>query len=131
MARRFAVRIRAIRDRLAEKDLIFITQKCPDVHNIVLSIKLRSPLKKKSITFEDLPNFPLICTVFLILGPFRLGRGGGGKPNFADKNFMGTQTFLNNIRAIRANRLKPAIRNFLVPFTPKFLQINSPPVFFL
>ena len=30
---------------------------------------------------------------FLILGPFR--GGGGLKPNFADKNFMDTQTFLN------------------------------------
>ena len=29
---------------------------------------------------------------FLILGPFR--GGGGVKPNFADKNFMDTQTFL-------------------------------------
>ena len=32
----------------------------------------------------------MICTVFPHFGPF----SGGGKPNFADKNFMDTQTFL-------------------------------------
>ena len=34
----------------------------------------------------------------LILGPFR--GGGGVKPNFADKNFMDTQTFLKNCSEI-------------------------------
>ena len=37
-------------------------------------------------------GFILICTVFPHFGPF--SGGGGVKPNFADKNFMDTQTFL-------------------------------------
>ena len=76
----------AITDFHAKKTDYF--QKRPDVHKIVLSMKLRPPPPpRKSVNFEDVL---LICTVFLILDPFR---GGGGKPNFADKNFMGTQTF--------------------------------------
>ena len=63
------------------------SQKLPDVHKIVLSIKLRSP-PGKSVNFED---SLLICTVFPHFGPFF----GGWKPNFADKNYMETQTFLN------------------------------------
>ena len=67
-------------------------QKRPDVHKIVLSIKLRSPPPpRKSVNFED---SLLICTVFPHFGPFSRR---GGKPNFADKNFMDTQTFLNYI----------------------------------
>ena len=64
-------------------------QKRPDVHKIVLSIKSRFPPPGKSVNFED---FILICTVFPYFGRFS---GRGGKPNFADKNFMDTQTFLN------------------------------------
>ena len=59
----------------------------------VLSIKSRSPPPPgKSVNFED---FILICTVFPHFGPFFWG-GGGVKPNFADKNFMDTQTFLTH-----------------------------------
>ena len=65
-------------------------QKRPDVHKIVLSIKSHSP-PGKSVNFED---SPLICTVFPHFGHFWGGGGGGVKPNFADKNFMDTQTFL-------------------------------------
>ena len=66
-----------------------VSQKRPDVHEIVLSIKLRFPPPGKSVKFED---FLLICTVFPHFGPFFWG---GGEPNFADKTFMDTQTFLN------------------------------------
>ena len=79
-----------VRDLLIESYVNY--QKCPDVHKIVLSIKLPSP-PWKCVNFED---FVLICTVFPHLGPF-LGGGGGVKPNFADKNFMDTQTFLKLI----------------------------------
>ena len=66
---------------------IGFVQKHPDVHKIVLSIKLRSPPPPgKSVNLVD---FLLICTVFPHFGPFL--EGGGGKPNFADKNFMDTQ----------------------------------------
>ena len=62
-----------------------------DVHKIALSIKLRSPPPPgKSVSLQD---FLLICTVFPSFGPF--SGGGGVKPNFADKDFMDTQTFLN------------------------------------
>ena len=64
------------------------SQKRPDVHKFVFSIKLRFP-PQKSVNFE---NFLLICTVFPCFGPF--SGGEGGKPNFADKNFMDTQTLL-------------------------------------
>ena len=64
-------------------------QKRPDVHKTVLSVKLRSP-RPKSVNFED---FLLICTVFSAFWAL-LGGWGGVKPNFADKNFMDTQTFL-------------------------------------
>ena len=47
-------------------------QKRPDVHKIALSVKLQFPPPWKSVNFE---YFLLICTFFLILGPFR---GGGG-----------------------------------------------------
>ena len=47
-------------------------QKHPDVHKIVLSIKLRLPLPGKSVNLED---FLPICTVFPHFGPFW---GGGG-----------------------------------------------------
>ena len=67
------------------------SQKRPDVCKIVLSIKLRFPPTPppagKSVNFED---FLLICTVFPHFGPF----WGGVKPNFADKNFMDTQSEL-------------------------------------
>ena len=64
---------------------------CPlSLSNTSSSIKSRSPPPGKSVNFED---FLLICTVFPHLGPFR--GGGGVKPNFADKKFMDTQTFLN------------------------------------
>ena len=65
-------------------------QKRPDVQKIVLSIKSRPPPPpRKSVSFE---GFALICTVFPHFGPFP---GGVGKqPNFADKNFVDTQTFL-------------------------------------
>ena len=49
-------------------------QKRPDVHKIVLSIKLRSPPPGKTVNFED---FLLICTVFTHFGPFSGGGGGG------------------------------------------------------
>ena len=67
----------------------------PNLHKIVLSIKLRfpPPPPRKSVNFEE---FLLICTVFPHFG-LLFGGGGGGygaKPNFADKNFMDTQTFL-------------------------------------
>ena len=64
-------------------------QKRPDVHKIVLSTKSRSPPPGKSVKFEDLL---LICTVFPHFGGF----SGGVEPNFADKNFTDTQTFLND-----------------------------------
>ena len=64
-------------------------QKRPDVHEIVLSIKSRFPCPRKSVNFED---FILISTVFPYFGPF--SGGGGGKPTFADKNFIDPQTFL-------------------------------------
>ena len=71
------------------KNAILSFQKRPDVHKIFLSIKLHPlPPPRKSVNFED---FILICTLFPHFGPFS---GGGGKPNFADKNFMDTQTFL-------------------------------------
>ena len=77
-------------------------RKRPDVHKIVLSIKLRSPPPRaKSVNFED---FLVICAVFPHFGRFW---GGGVKPNFADKNFMDTQTFL-----IRASEKDPP--DFLV-----------------
>ena len=73
-----------------------------------MSIKSRlpPPSPRKSVNFED---FLLICTVFPHFGPF-LRRGGGGKPNFADKNFMDTQTFLNNFQTLENCRfLTPPI----------------------
>ena len=101
-------------------------QKRRDVHRIVWSIKSRFPLPPGlSASFE---GFLLICTVFPHFGPFS-GRVGV-KPNFADKNFMDTQTFLkresgrfaridsqknphfHNVQGIRANHLKHAIRIF-------------------
>ena len=67
------------------------SQKRPDVHKIVLSIKLRFPPPGKSVNFED---FLLICAFFPHFGPSFFWGGGVVKPNFADKNFMNTQTFL-------------------------------------
>ena len=64
-------------------------QKRPDVHNIALAIKLRSPPPPKKCQFW---GFSTDEQCFLILGP---SREGGGKPNSADKNFMDTQTFLS------------------------------------
>ena len=73
------------------------SQKRPDVHKIVLSIKIAfppPPPPEKVSIFED---FLLICTVFPRFGPF--SKGKGVKPNFAHKNFMDTQTFLNFVLA--------------------------------
>ena len=69
-----------------------IHQKRPDVHKIVFSIKSRFPQPpppRRSVNLED-----WFEQRFLILGPFQ-GRGVGVKPNFADRNFIDTQTFLN------------------------------------
>ena len=52
------------------------------------------PPPRKSVNFED---FLLICTVSPHFG--RFSGWGGGKPNFADKNFVDTQTFLKYDRA--------------------------------
>ena len=73
---------------LEEETLSPLFQKRPDVHKIVLSIKLLPPPPRESVNFEDCS---LICTVFPHFGPFW---GGGVKPNFADRNFTDTQTFL-------------------------------------
>ena len=73
-------------------------QKRPDVNEIVLSMKSRypPPPPREKYQFED---FILICTVFLHSGPF----WGGIKPNFADKNFMDTQTSLTSFIARQAD----------------------------
>ena len=63
-------------------------QKRPDVHKIVLSIKLRFPPPPKKVSI--LRIFYSFVQFFLILGLF----GGEVKPTFADKNFMDTQTLL-------------------------------------
>ena len=63
-------------------------QKRPDVHKIVLSIKLHPP-PGKGLDFED---FIRIRTVSPHSGPFS-GGGGGVEPNFSDTNLW-TQTFL-------------------------------------
>ena len=76
-----------------QKSLMSLIQKRPDVHKIILSRKLLCSRGQVSI-FEDLL---LICTVFLILGPF--WGGEGKKPNLADKNVMDTWTFLINFSA--------------------------------
>ena len=41
----------------------------------------------------------MICTVFPHFGPLFLG-GGGVQPNFADRHFMDTQSFLKAFSAI-------------------------------
>ena len=64
-----------------------MNQKRPDVHKIVLSIKLRSPPPRKSVNFED-----LVCTVFPHFGPFP-GGGGGGKTKFCRQEFYGHPNF--------------------------------------
>ena len=64
-------------------------QKRADIHKIVLSRKLCFPPHGESVNLED---FLLICAVFPHF--LALFGGGGVKPNFADKNFMDTQTFL-------------------------------------
>ena len=59
---------------LFTKSSFLKTQKRPDVHKIVLFIKLRPPPPTgKSVNFED---FLLICTVFPHFGPFSAGGGG-------------------------------------------------------
>ena len=64
-------------------------QKCPDVHKIVLCIKLRSPPPPgKSVNLED---FLLICTVFHILVFF--SGGGGGVTKFCRQEFYGHPDF--------------------------------------
>ena len=49
---------------------------------------------------------------FLILGPFR---AGGGEPNFADKNFMDTQTFLIVIGFTRTVSWPLSLQNRVQP----------------
>ena len=72
------------------RDFSDLSQKHPDVHKIVLSIKVRSPPPPgRSVNFED---SVLICTVFPHFGPFR--GGGGGKTKFCGQEFYGHQTFL-------------------------------------
>ena len=66
-----------------EKGLI---QKRPDVHKIVLSIKLPSPPPQKKCHFE---GFLLICTVFPDFGPFQ----GGGLTKFCGQEFYGHPDF--------------------------------------
>ena len=67
------------------------SQKRPDVHKFVLSIKLRPPPGKLSI-------LRILCWFVQFSSFWALfGGGGGGKPNFVDKNFMDTQTFLNKV----------------------------------
>ena len=83
----------------------FISER-PDVHKIVLSIRLRSPPPGKSVKFE---HVLLICTVFPHFGPF--SQGGGVKPNFADKNFMHTQTFLIICQETRIAGIFRAVNN--------------------
>ena len=77
--------VRALQSLTASKGK---TQKHPDVHNIVLSIKLRFP-PRESVTFE---GFILICTVFPHFGPFS-GGGGGGKTKFCGQEFYGHPGF--------------------------------------
>ena len=66
------------------------TQKRPDVHKIVLSIKSRfpPPPPRKSVNFED---FILICTVLPHFGP--LSGGGGGRTKFCGQEFYGHPDF--------------------------------------
>ena len=67
------------------------TQKRPDVHKIVLSIRLRFPsLVREKVSI--LRIFYRFVQFFLILGA---SGGGGGclQPNFADKNLMDRKTF--------------------------------------
>ena len=54
----------------------------------------RTPKKYKFWGLSTNLDFLLICTVFLILGPFR--GGGGGKTKFCGQEFMDTQTFLTS-----------------------------------
>ena len=75
---------------LLQKDTLcelgsYILQKRPDVHKIVLPIKLRPP-PGKSVNFED---FLLICTVFPHFGPF----SGGGQTKFRGQEFHGHPDF--------------------------------------
>ena len=70
---------------------LHLNQKRPDVHKIVLSLKLRSPPRKKCQfrgLSTDLYSFPTFWGLF-----------GGGVNQllfFADKNFVDTQTFLTD-----------------------------------
>ena len=50
----------------------------------------------------------MLCTVFLHFGPFSGGRGV--KPNFADKGFMDTQTFLKKTRETPSEALSRTFR---------------------
>ena len=58
-----------------------------------------------------LRSFLLICAVLPHFGPFSGGGGGGVKPNFANKNFMDTQTFLRNV----SEPLRPVAPSSVAP----------------
>ena len=79
------------------------------------------PPPGKSVTLED---FLLICAVFPHFGPFS---GGGGKPNFAGKNFMDTQTFLiQGWKSMDSQRLSPNVKSSATS-SRKFGQKSSHP----
>ena len=103
------------------------TPRCPYnrfVHKIAFP---PPPPAGKSINLRIFHRF---VQFFLILGPFR--GGGGVKPDFADKNFMDTQTFLifpqSGIKMTGAS--KTSLLNFVVfarflALTAKVWQVSN------
>ena len=73
--------------------MVHDTQKRPDVHKLVLSVKLRPPPQEK----------------VSILRIFYWFVAGGVKPNFADKDFVDTQTFLRHVSSFKSGQSQPTL----------------------